>query len=65
MIHITVNGKAPETYVPKQKQEMTEEEHQQRIVRSVNRWTGNKVRNHSGARSGRVRIVFHQGVGNA
>lgn len=61
MIVVTVNGLSPERYRRAQQKPMTEEQHQQRIVRSVRTFVTHRIRNHSGSRSSRGRIIFSTG----
>lgn len=42
---------------------MTEEEHQRRVVRSARRFSTSSIRNHSGSRSGKCRVIFSAGGG--
>lgn len=60
MIIVTVNGLTPEQYRQKQQKPMTEEQHQKRVVASVNRIIAHNIRNHSGARTSRGRVIYSQ-----
>lgn len=61
MITVTVNSLPISQYVKSQQRtmEVNGEEHQRRIVRSTQRIIVKSVRNHSGARSGKCRTLFH------
>jgi hypothetical protein len=67
MITVTVNGLPISQYQTTchEQRLMTDEEHQRRIVRSVQRWTAKRIRNHSGGRSKPGRVIFHQEVASA
>lgn len=58
MITVTVNGVSVDQYRRQSQRPMTEEEHKRRIVRAhiVTR----RIVNHSNARSGRCRVIFHR-----